>query len=76
LPASRTFWTAGSSNQMRIAIIAITTKSSMRVKAFEMRFCVAMKYRLFIFYLMLCLSLNAVKNHSGAIKFIVKGLFT
>jgi hypothetical protein len=57
-------------------MIAITTKSSMRVKALEMRFCVAMKYRLFIFYLMLCLPFSAIKNHSGAIKFLVKGLFT
>src|SRR5207237_26391 len=31
--ASRTFWTAGSSNPMRIAMIAITTSSSMSVNA-------------------------------------------
>jgi hypothetical protein len=62
---------AGSSKPMRIAIIAITTKSSIRVNALEMRFCVAMKYRLFIFYLMLCLPFSAIKNHSGAKKFII-----
>src|SRR5262249_42323676 len=31
--ASRTFWTAGTSRPMRIAIIAITTSSSISVKA-------------------------------------------
>src|SRR5438132_11600300 len=30
--ASRTFWTAGSSRPMRMAMIAITTKSSISVK--------------------------------------------
>jgi len=29
--ASRTFWTAGSSRPMRMAMIAITTRSSMSV---------------------------------------------
>jgi hypothetical protein len=32
--ASRTFCTAGNNNPIRIAMIAITTKSSIRVKAF------------------------------------------
>src|SRR5262245_29425950 len=31
--ASRTFWTAGTSSPIRIAMMAITTSSSMRVKA-------------------------------------------
>jgi hypothetical protein len=31
--ASRTFWTAGSSSPIRIAMIAITTSNSIRVKA-------------------------------------------
>src|SRR5438034_968982 len=33
LAASRTFWTAGTKRAMRMAMMAITTKSSMRVKA-------------------------------------------
>src|SRR5947209_2873349 len=33
IAASRTFWTAGSSRPIRTAIMAITTSSSMRVKA-------------------------------------------
>src|ERR1700679_77088 len=33
--ASRTFWTAGMSRPIRIAMIAITTSSSMNVKADE-----------------------------------------
>src|SRR6476660_5098736 len=32
LAASRTFWTAGSSRPIRMAMMAITTKSSIRVK--------------------------------------------
>src|SRR5215813_5764879 len=35
--ASRTFWTAGSSSPMRMAIMAITTNSSMSVKAERQR---------------------------------------
>src|SRR3954466_8354690 len=35
--ASRTFWTAGRSRPIRIAMIAITTKSSMRVKPARVR---------------------------------------
>src|SRR5262245_14440402 len=35
LAASRTFCTAGSNSPMRIAMIAITTKSSIRVNAFR-----------------------------------------
>ena len=31
--ASRTFWTAGTSRPMRIAMMAITTSSSIKVKA-------------------------------------------
>src|SRR5829696_3477720 len=33
LAASRTFWTAGSSRPMRMAMIAMTTSNSMSVKA-------------------------------------------
>src|SRR5438046_1658281 len=33
LAASRTFWTAGTSRPMRMAMMAITTNSSMRVNA-------------------------------------------
>src|SRR5438094_7771838 len=36
--ASRTFWTAGTSRPMRIAIIAITTKNSRSVNPGELRF--------------------------------------
>src|SRR5262245_51385809 len=35
--ASRTFWTAGTSRPMRIAIIAITTRSSISVKPIRAR---------------------------------------
>src|SRR5438067_1570163 len=35
--ASRTFWTAGSSSPIRIAMIAITTNSSISVKAERLR---------------------------------------
>src|SRR5438874_12235110 len=35
--ASRTFWTAGRSRPMRIAMIAITTKSSINVKPRRLR---------------------------------------
>jgi hypothetical protein len=35
--ASRTFCTAGSSKPIRIAMMAITTKSSIRVKAFRFK---------------------------------------
>src|SRR5437763_39220 len=38
LAASRTFWTAGTSNAIRMAMMAITTSSSMSVKASPLRF--------------------------------------
>src|SRR5262249_40007009 len=43
--ASRTFCTAGKSSPIRMAMMAITTRSSMRVKAVRIRFMVRLRKR-------------------------------